>query len=91
MNEITDKAEKIDDAIRKTSFRINTMPVWAMKEFSDFCKVECGDNYSVGLIQLLKIKKQYNNLIPLMSSILKGVEDIKAEKQQQPKGRKTFA
>jgi len=88
MNEIPDFVEEIEDKTNR-NFKLRNVPLPVLKEFKKFCIEECGDVYAVGLFQLLKIKKQYESLIPLMSNILKEVQEIK----QKPKRRelKTFA
>lgn len=83
--------EKIEDQTKR-NFSMNSVPVWAIKEFKQFCQQDCGDVYSVGLIQLLRYKEQWEQIAPLLSSIFNQLNQIKDA--QQPKRRqelKTFA
>jgi tRNA(Ser,Leu) C12 N-acetylase TAN1 len=62
------------------NFKMTNVPVPVLREFKDYCKNECGDSYSVGLIQLLKRKKEYEQIIPLLSSILNELNELKKQK-----------
>jgi len=76
--------EKIQEQ-RNTNFKVTKIPVWALREFKKLCKEEYGDIYYVGIIQLMKIKKQYEELlsglgkkqVPLIKTF--GGEDVKTE------------
>jgi len=54
---------------RCTNFKITKIPVWALKEFKKFCEEECGNVYAVGIIQLLKIKKEHEILLEYMKNV----------------------
>lgn len=54
--------EKIQDQ-RNTNFKVTRIPVWALRKFKKLCKEEYGDIYYVGIIQLMKIKEQYEQLL----------------------------
>ena len=54
--------EDIQDQ-RNTNFKVTRIPVWALKKFKKLCKEEYGDIYYVGIIQLMKIKEQYEQLL----------------------------
>jgi len=54
--------EKIQEQ-RNTNFKVTKIPVWALKKFKKLCKEEYGDIYFVGIIQLMKIKEQYEQLL----------------------------
>ncbi len=54
--------EKIQEQ-RNTNFKVTKIPVWALREFKKLCKEEYGDIYFVGIIQLMKIKEQYEQLL----------------------------
>ena len=54
--------EKIQEQ-RNTNFKVTKIPVWALREFKQLCREEYGDIYFVGIIQLMKIKKQYEQLL----------------------------
>ncbi len=54
--------EKIQEQ-RNTNFKVTRIPVWALKKFKKMCKEEYGDIYFVGIIQLMKIKEQYEQLL----------------------------
>ena len=70
------ETEKIIDQMN-TTFKVTAIPVWALKEFKEYCKAECGNVYAVGIIQLLKTKKQYENLIPLFASLQTQIDELK--------------
>jgi len=55
------------------------IPVWALKEFKKLCKEEYGDIYFVGIIQLMKIKKHYEEIIPLLNSLQKNIENLQKQ------------
>jgi len=48
---------------RNTNFKVTKIPVWALKKFKKLCKEEYGNVYFVGIIQLMKIKEQYEQLL----------------------------
>lgn len=54
--------EEIEDS-RNTNFKVTKIPVRDLKEFKKLCKEEYGNIYFVGIIQLMKIKKQYEQLL----------------------------
>jgi len=62
---------------RKTSFTISGIPIKTLKEFKKYCEEECGDIYSIGIFQLLKTKKMWDNLVPLIVNLIQEVEDLK--------------
>ena len=76
--------------LRKTSFTVSSIPVRTLKDFKLFCQNECNDNYATGIIQLLNIKRQWENVIPLLSSILREVEDLKSKSEESKSKLKTF-
>jgi len=59
--------EKIQEQ-RNTNFKVTKIPVGALKEFKKLCREEYGDIYFVGIIQLMKIKKQYEQLLDGLKS-----------------------
>jgi len=54
--------EEIEDS-RNTNFKVTKIPVRALKKFKKLCKEEYGNIYFVGIIQLMKIKEQYEQLL----------------------------
>ncbi|MHA1383226.1 MAG: hypothetical protein ACTSR3_05675 [Candidatus Helarchaeota archaeon] len=70
-----DFIEEIDRR-RTTNFKITKIPVWALKEFKKLCKEEYGDIYFVGIIQLMKIKKHYEELIPILSKLQSQIDSL---------------
>lgn len=85
---------KIEDTMRR-NFKLTNVPVELLRAFKEYCKVECGDVYAIGLFQLMKTKQMYESLVPLLSSILKEIEEIKensnlSQDNNQSKRRKTF-
>jgi len=73
---MVDFPEEIENQIC-TNFKVTKIPVWALKEFKKLCKEEYGDIYSVGIIQLMKIKKMYGNLIPILSQLQEQINPLK--------------
>lgn len=69
---------EIEDRIT-TNFKITKIPVGYLKQFKLFCKEECGDMYAVGLVQLLKTKQQYENLIPLLTHIIDRLDKLETK------------
>jgi len=75
----------------KRNFHVTNCPIEVIKEFKRYCDDECGGVYSVGIIQLLKTKYLYENLIPLVSQVVTEVDDIKAQlTPAQNKSRRMF-
>lgn len=64
MEEFVDKIQEQ----RNTNFKVTKIPVWALKKFKKLCKEEYGDIYFVGIIQLMKIKEQYEQLLAGLNS-----------------------
>ena len=48
---------------RNTNFKVTKIPVRDLKKFKKLCKEEYGNVYFVGIIQLMKIKEQYEQLL----------------------------
>lgn len=71
-----------------TNFKVTKIPVRTLKQFKRYCEEECGDVYAVGIFQLLKTKKQYEDLIPLMKHLQEEIDEIKV--QTKSKEIKTF-
>jgi len=71
--------KEIEDQ-KNTNFKVTKIPVWALKEFKQYCKKECGDVYFVGIIQLLNIKKRYEDLNLRLNSLQKQLDEIKPSK-----------
>jgi len=63
--------------LMKTNFKVTQIQVKDLKKFKKYCKEECGNVYSVGIIQLLKTKEKYEDLIHVLSHIQKDYEDLK--------------
>lgn len=74
---------------KRTSFTISSIPVKNLKEFKEYCKEECGDIYYVGIIQLLKTKKQLEEILTAFHSLQSQLNEIK-EKNNRPRVPKTF-
>jgi biotin synthase-like enzyme len=68
--------EEIESQI-KTNFKINNIPISKLREFKKYCKEECNDCYSVGLIQLLRMKREYESILPFLSSLQNQINEIK--------------
>ena len=72
---------------RNTNFKVTRIPVWALKKFKKLCKEEYGDIYFVGIIQLMKIKEQYEQLLAGLQSKSKpiktfGEDELNLEKEK---------
>ena len=48
---------------RNTNFKVTKIPVVELRKFKKLCKEEYGNVYFVGIIQLMKIKEQYEQLL----------------------------
>ena len=48
---------------RNTNFKVTKIPVRDLRKFKKLCKEEYGNVYFVGIIQLMKIKEQYEQLL----------------------------
>jgi hypothetical protein len=71
--------EEIENKLR-TTFKVTNIPVGTLKEFKTFCREECGDVYWVGILQLLKTKKQYEEINTQLASLQKQINDVKNQK-----------
>jgi len=79
--------------LMKTNFKVTQIQILKLKEFKDYCKNECGNIYSVGIVQLLETKKKYDELIHIFSHIQKDYDEVKERldklesipKQKMPK------
>lgn len=77
---MTEFVKEINELVSKnTNFKINRIPVNVLDEFKFFCKEECGDIYWVGIKQLLKVKKDFENILPLLSSLTKEIDEMKTQ------------
>ena len=56
--------------LKRTTFSVTNIPVGNLKEFKELCKEEYGNVYYVGIIQLMKTKKLYEQIVPLLSSLI---------------------
>jgi hypothetical protein len=85
--------KEINELVSKnTNFKVNRIPVSVLDEFKFFCKEECGDVYWVGIKQLLKTKRDFENILPLLSSLNKEIEEIKNQLKNKVKEEpKTFS
>lgn len=70
------EAESPQD-LMKTNFKVTQIQVLKLKEFKEYCKNECGNIYSVGIVQLLETKKKYDELIHVLSHIQKDYDEVK--------------
>lgn len=84
-----DFVEEIEN-LTSTNFKVTKIPVRTLKEFKFFCKEECGDIYWVGIYQLLKIKKQYEEVFTLLNSLKTEIEAIKIKLNKSGGEIKTF-
>jgi len=73
-----DFVEEIENR-RTTNFSVTKIPVWALKQFKKLCKEEFGDIYYLGIIQLMKTKKLYEEIIPLFNSLKENIDDLQRQ------------
>lgn len=84
-----EKFEEEIDGMTVTNFKVNAIPRKHLREFKTYCKTECNDIYSIGIINLMNIKKKYEEIIPLLSHLQKQIDEIKNQIQLN-KTIKTF-
>ncbi len=70
--------EEIDDQIL-TGFYVTNIPRGIFREFKNICKSNYGDIYWVGISELLKIKKKYEELSTLIFSMQKQIDELKSK------------
>jgi hypothetical protein len=80
--------EEIDDQIL-TGFYVTNIPRGIFREFKKLCKADYGDIYWVGISELLKIKKKYEELSALIFSMQKQIDELKSKSPEVKLG-KTF-
>jgi hypothetical protein len=73
--------EEIEKIIRRTSFTVSSIPIDTLKDFKEFCKKECGDVYWVGIFQLLKTKKQYEEIQTQIASLQNQINNLKNKRE----------
>lgn len=66
----------------KTGFYVTNIPKGILKEFKKLCKENYGDIYWVGISELLKIKKKYEEVLTLISSLQKQIDDLKNKNRE---------
>jgi chromosome segregation ATPase len=82
--------EEIENQVN-TNFKVTKIPIGILKEFKKLCKEDYGDIYWVGISELLKIKKQYNEILTLFSSLQNQIDNLKNKlKEQEEKKLRTF-
>ena len=84
--------ENRDEILKRktTNFSVTKIHVWALRELKKLCKEEYGDIYAVGIIQLMKIKKRYEEIIFQINSLQRQIDDLKQQKDNSKKKIKTF-
>jgi hypothetical protein len=78
---------------RSTNFKVTKIPVKILREFKDLCKENYGDIYWVGISELLRIKKQHDEILTLLSSLRLEIDDLKSKinkRQEEKKEPITF-
>jgi len=65
----------------KTGFYVTNIPKGILKEFKKLCKENYGDIYWVGISELLKIKKKYEEISILISSLQKQIDDLNKNRE----------
>ncbi|HUU86741.1 MAG TPA: hypothetical protein VMX17_03215 [Candidatus Glassbacteria bacterium] len=73
--------EEIEDQTR-TGFYVTNIPRGILKEFKKLCKENYGDIYWVGISELLKIKKKYDEISTIISSLQKQIDELKNKKKE---------
>ena len=66
----------------KTGFYVTNIPKGILKEFKKLCIENYGDIYWVGISELLKIKKKYEEVLTLISSLQKQIDDLKNKNRE---------
>lgn len=66
----------------RTGFYVTNIPKGILKEFKKLCKENYGDIYWVGISELLKIKKKYEEVLTLISSLQKQIDDLKNKNRE---------
>jgi hypothetical protein len=84
-------AEQVEE-IRRTNFKVTKIPVYVLREFKKLCKEEYGDVYWVGISELLKYKKKYEEISTLIFHLQKQIDDIqkKLNGKEEKQSLKTF-
>lgn len=72
----------------KTGFYVTNIPRGILKEFKKLCKNDYGDIYWVGISELLKIKKKYDEMSIILSFLQKQIDDL--NKKLEVKNVKTI-
>ena len=67
--------EEIDDKIL-TGFYVTNIPRGILKEFKRLCKNDYGDIYWVGISELLKIKKKYEEISTMIFLLQKQIDNL---------------
>lgn len=76
---------------RSTNFKVTRIPCRILKEFKVLCRENYGDIYWVGISELLKTKKQYDELLTLFSSLQNQIDSLQIKiKGQEEKKLRTF-
>lgn len=86
---VNEFVEEIENR-RKTSFTISSITVKDLKEFKEYCKEECGDIYHVGIVQLLKTKKQFEQFLSLFHALQLQIDQLQEKTNNPKKEIKTF-
>ena len=73
--------DEIEDQT-KTGFYVTNIPRGILKEFKKLCKENYGDIYWVGISELLKIKKRFDELSIILSSLQKQIDELKIKKME---------
>ena len=64
---------------KRTNFSVTNIPIGDLKEFKKLCSEEYGNVYFVGIIQLMKTKKFYEQVVPYLSSLQNQIDDLKSK------------
>jgi hypothetical protein len=81
--------EEIDNQTL-TGFYVTNIPRGVFREFKKLCKENFGDIYWVGISELLKTKKKYEELSALIFSMQQQINDLKKINSPEVKLQKTF-
>ena len=73
-----DFVEEIEN-MKRTNFSVTNIPVKELRKFKKLCREEYGDVYFVGIIQLMKTRELYEQIIPLLSSLQKDINELKSK------------
>jgi len=71
--------DKAIEELRNTNFKVKKIAVGMLKDLKKLCKENYGDIYWVGISELLKTKKKYDEIFILISSLQKQIDILNSK------------